>query len=334
MKNKNNILVTLSDNNRIDQAKQLFSSVYHNAGWQGDYMLLAHEVDDEKLGWFTKRGILVKRCKPLTDKLIGMMQHNPVILDKFYLFSTDFRKWKNIVFLDSDIIVRGSLDKLANIKGFAAVKAKMKFRHLFDKEISSNSVKSKTYNPKKKTFNSGLMAFSTVIIEDNTLNDLLKLYDKHKDYSLYNEESILNMFFYGTWKELPLVYNYVISYHLYKNIKLLDNKALVYHFVWLQWIKNVRPWDKENKYYSEWKTNLKKAENIEMHEIPNVKEWGSLKILYKSFFLKYISIISLNYFKITGLMKMKYHYILGNAGKFLRKRNAKLYNKIKKLKGE
>ena len=33
--NKKNLLVTLADNNYIDQAKQVFSSVYFNAGWSG-----------------------------------------------------------------------------------------------------------------------------------------------------------------------------------------------------------------------------------------------------------------------------------------------------------
>ena len=46
---KKNLLVTLADENYIDRAKQLFSSVYFNAGWKGDYMLLAHEIPEEKL---------------------------------------------------------------------------------------------------------------------------------------------------------------------------------------------------------------------------------------------------------------------------------------------
>lgn len=40
------LLVTLADSSYLDQATQLFSSVYHNAGWRGDYMLLAHEIPE------------------------------------------------------------------------------------------------------------------------------------------------------------------------------------------------------------------------------------------------------------------------------------------------
>lgn len=49
---KKNLIVTLADKNYIDQAKQLFSSVYFNAGWNGDYMLLAHEISESELRWF------------------------------------------------------------------------------------------------------------------------------------------------------------------------------------------------------------------------------------------------------------------------------------------
>jgi len=43
---KKSVLVTLADENYIYQAKQLFSSVYFNVGWRGDYMLLAHAGKD------------------------------------------------------------------------------------------------------------------------------------------------------------------------------------------------------------------------------------------------------------------------------------------------
>ena len=57
---KKNLLVTLADRNFLDQAKQLFSSVYWNAGWDGDYMLLAFKIPEQELEWFRKKRILVK----------------------------------------------------------------------------------------------------------------------------------------------------------------------------------------------------------------------------------------------------------------------------------
>ena len=57
-----NLFVTLADKNYLDQIKQLFSSIYFNAGWNGDCMLLSHEIADSDLEWFQSRGILVKKC--------------------------------------------------------------------------------------------------------------------------------------------------------------------------------------------------------------------------------------------------------------------------------
>jgi hypothetical protein len=119
---KENLLVTLADSMFVQQAKQLFSSVYWNAGWKGDYMLLAHEIPEKELKWFSNKGILIKRCKLLHDQPTSI-RCNPVALDKFYLFTPEFRKWKNIVFLDADMIVKSSLEGLTKIKGFGAVSA-------------------------------------------------------------------------------------------------------------------------------------------------------------------------------------------------------------------
>ena len=54
-KTKKNLLVTLTEKNYIPQAKQLFSSVYWNAGWKGDYMLLAHGIPEKELKWLEKK---------------------------------------------------------------------------------------------------------------------------------------------------------------------------------------------------------------------------------------------------------------------------------------
>ena len=54
-KTKKNLLVTLAGKNYIKQAKQLFSSVYWNAGWKGDYMLLSYKIPEKELKWFKKK---------------------------------------------------------------------------------------------------------------------------------------------------------------------------------------------------------------------------------------------------------------------------------------
>ena len=105
---KKDLLITLADENYIDQAKQLFSSVYWNAGWKGDYMLLAYNIPETDLKWFRNKGILVKECEAILTKSESCIGHAPfTTLSKFYLFTPEFKKWKNIIFLDGDIIVWG-----------------------------------------------------------------------------------------------------------------------------------------------------------------------------------------------------------------------------------
>ena len=112
--NKKNLLVTLADKNYVKQAKQLFSGVYFNAGWKGDYMLLSHNIPEKELKWFRKKGILIKKCKPVIK--FKKVRYSETVVSKFYLFTTEFKKWRNIVYLDGDIIVNASLDRLTKVK--------------------------------------------------------------------------------------------------------------------------------------------------------------------------------------------------------------------------
>ena len=111
-----NLLVTLANANFIDQAKQVFSSAYWPGGWDGDFLLLAHNVPEEDLDWFRNKGILVKCCSNAFSKPIG--RFSLAVYDKFRLFTPEFRQWENIVYLDGDVMVRGPLTPLVEVQGF------------------------------------------------------------------------------------------------------------------------------------------------------------------------------------------------------------------------
>ena len=91
---KENLLVTLADKNFIAPAKQLFSSVYFNAGWIGDYMLLAHEISEKELIWFREKGVIIKKCRSLIKKDIE--GYHAAVFSKFYLFTAEFKKWEQL----------------------------------------------------------------------------------------------------------------------------------------------------------------------------------------------------------------------------------------------
>jgi len=358
---KENLLVTLADKNFIQQAKQLFSGVYWNAGWKGDYMLLAHEIPEKELKWFRDKGILIKKCKSLYKRSSGnyflshWKEYPSTLFDIFYLFTPEFKKWKNIVALEADIIIRASLDKLIKLKGFWATdlldNAKLSAQFA-DNKIPE--IIKKEYNLDEPSFNPGVIAFSTDIINDNSFRDIKRLSDTYREIS-NGDEGIFNLFFYKKWKKLPFSYNvWPGRINLRFNIKRENVRGIVLHFVGGTGKDNLKPWDKEDFFYKEWKSNLDKAELIDLNNIPKGKKINSFRIfLYSSYMhiKPYLSInFSLNgfyhfYFKIKKiiiqalfLIKKLFHFLkylpdrfIGKFGIFLKKHNPNLYTKLKNI---
>lgn len=339
---KSNLLVTLADRKYINQAKQLFSSVYWNSGWKGDYMILSHEIPDNELSWFRNKGILIKECTPLNDSSLTYY-YSPVVLDKFYLFTEEFKKWKNIIFLDSDIIVKGSLEKLTRVKHFAAAQDlyfnKLSSQFFDSKQTVFNNV---TYDTDKPAFNSGVFAFNTQIITPHTFNDLNYLFKANRENFRYLDQATLNLYFYTKWEKISPLYNVFVPFHNYnipQNISII-----ILHFITCP--DHPQVWENENKYYDEWKSNLEKAEFIDLKNIPKIKDFNFLNIMLStlllnirvnnSFFLKpYIFVEHIWYLmvaKITILFKTLIHAPLrftGIIGFYMKKNFPKTYRLLK-----
>ena len=323
---KKDLLITLADRNYVDRAKQLFSSVYWNAGWRGDYMLLAYDIPERDLRWFRDKGILVRECEAIltgSDKYIG---HAPLTtLSKFYLFTPEFKKWKNIVFLDGDIIVRGSLDALAQVKGFAAVRIlnvlrtslkgsfhdrNRKNKHLF-KELESKCDLS------RPALNSGVMAFCTDIISEDDFQNIKNILLHFKDILLISEETVLNIYFYDKWQELSQVYNVCPSYEIYHSECGPDDlKGIVLHTY--SSFPGGKPWSPKSPLNAEWKSNLDKADMIDLaspqdpKRILSEKEEAEydyyLKNLHKRYFYKFYRAKIFHFYNIiyvSGVIIMK-----------------------------
>jgi len=361
---KDNLLVTLADRNYINQAKQLFSSAYWNAGWKGDYMLLAHEIPEKELKWFRDKGILVKKCRPIYEWNIGVKESRPsTVMSKFYLFTPFFKKWKNIIFIESDTIVRASLNRLSRIRGFYATDISDKSR-LLDQISDTDFFKElkEKYDLNKPSFNPGVMVFSSDIIIDKTFAELKSLSKKYRKISNYGEEGIINLYFYKKWKKLPLIYNlWPYRLNLDCGIKQENVGGIVLHFVKIENKNELRPWNSLNSFYQEWKSNLERAELIDLNNIPEGKKWGSFKIMRLSLYLRaeyYLRGLLLKIKKVIENIKDSFYrkiylrfksfliYILypklknspdrllGIMGQFIKRYNPYLYHKLKKIKNE
>ena len=274
---KKNLLVTLSDENYLEYAKQLFSSVYWNSGWKGDYMLLTHNVPEDKLVWFRNKGILIYKCEPITTAKIGKNHHPATVFDKLHLFDEYFNQWKKVIFLDTDIIVRASLDGLLSIEGFAAPNAtSLNLRKEFY-AADHNAWKElkRTYPLKGGAFCTGVFAFDTEVIEPDMFNRAKELTDRFGKLSVNGEEGVINLLFYRAWNMLPMVYN---TYPFYMDwiygIKATKVKGIILHF-----ISPKRPWNKENPFYKEWLENFQRAEDIDLSQRKEaIKIWTNEEI--------------------------------------------------------
>ena len=317
------VIVTLSDKNFIPQAMQLFSSIYHNSGWKGDYLILYQGKENDDLRWFRDKGIIVKSFSEITSR--SFAKHPPTVLGKFHLFTPEFKRWEKVLYLDADIIVEASLYKLKTVEGFNAV-PDIHFKTLGDqfnprgnglvssrKKLYENL--NRIYDVSEPAFNTGVMAFDTDIIKNfHIFDSLMDLYNKYKSIA-NSDQSILNLFFLRNWNRLPLVYN---NYFPYQRVawkpRYVHTNSIIQHFLW------DKPWTRNDRYYDKiWRNNLSSAQYIDLSaRIEPKKVWSDDEIIKQERILK-----SLNHG--TGPIK-KFFYggvdriddTLGKIGNFTR----------------
>ncbi len=274
---KKAVLAVLANKNYIDQAKQMFSAAYWKAGWKGDYLLLAHEIDPGDVSWFIEKGIIVHHCQALATsetRKVGV-----ICLSKFYMLTEYFKQWEHVVYLDTDIIIRGSIDGLLNVKGFGAchslgqtVRDELCNMDKLDKVLRENI--EEKYQLDKNAFNAGVLSFSTDIITDNIFTELVDLYKKYVDLALYDDQTIFNLYFNGIYKEMPPVYNRTVEKSHYKKINPDRFEGLLIHTVSL----GDGPWNTESIFHDEWKENLEKADEMDLLNVPKIVPWPQKKI--------------------------------------------------------
>ncbi len=327
---KSHVLVTLADKNYVNQAKQLFSSAYWNGGWDGDYLLFSYNIPEKELKWFRKKGIFIYKCKKTyNEKKIKINQFNkdyiyPIYLCKFYLFTDYFKKWENIVFLDSDIIVKASIKRLKNVQGIFFVKdlSPKLFQHFIEKKyikdleeklVFNNLIKN--YSIRENALNSGVIAFSSDIIIPGAFEKLLKFYDFYRNIIIFPEQAVFNLYFYKKWKKLPAVYN-AYSFFFSRDEKI---NAIILHT-----IMKDKAWYETSRFKKEWDENLKKAEFIDIQNPKNPeKTFSREEIILNSNKIEK---------KMLGIpLSNKIEKIFGIMGIYLKKICPRLYFLKKKI---
>ena len=292
---KKPLFVTLANKNYLEYAKQVFAGAYFNAGWKGDYMLLAHDCTQKDTKWFEKKGILVKQFKPLFSKTVT---HTPLsYLTRLYLFTPEFKKWSHIIYLDADVIVRASLDNLTQIKGFASVDdilhGKLKTELIGPKEakytrdvpkeqyFKLRKLLSQEYDLGEKKFCAGFFVFNTNVIKTNSLEKIIRIINRYQWIPTHADQFALNLYFFKKWESLPQAYDmYLLGGWNQWNLPSDKFDGIILHF-----LGRDKPWFKNNVFYKEWENNYIKADSINLKKIPKGKKWTKNKIQSFSQFL-------------------------------------------------
>ncbi len=271
---RKHLLVTLADANFIDQAKQLFSSVYFNAGWTGDYMLLYSGISQSELEWFREKGILVYEFEPLHTA--GPKRWPSTVSGKYYVFTPYFKKWDRVVFLDADIIVRGSIEKLSRVKKFTAIgeTGLLTIEEQIVKRDLNPSVNGvlekleKEYNLSQRAFNSGVFAFPSSIIQEDSFERILDIASQYNPVTEYTDQVILNLMFYKSWAALGINYNLPVHIAGFlSHIPAREMRGKILHFAGLY-----KPWHKGSPFFAQWQSNFEKAERIDLDIRPLARE--------------------------------------------------------------
>ncbi len=240
-----------------------------------------------------------------------------------FIFTPEFKKWKNIVFLDSDIIVIAPVKDLAEVNGFYAVHdlfptIKDQFRE--DQDSAWYEELKKNYSLKEKTFNSGVMAFNTELITGKTFEELKWLARKYPIVSYLGEQVFINLLFYKQWNKLPIAYNFnpFLLKHPFLTKKDPKIKGVVLHYPGSR-----KPWNERYSYYYRiWKENLDKADLI------NIKNPVSPKVNYSKAEIEKISKdINRRLFLHSPINYLD--KIVGLIGIYLKEKTPKIYSRLK-----
>ncbi len=270
------VLVTLADENYLEAARQLFACVHFDAGWDGDLLLLAHDVPEAKTAPFRERGILVHpvatwhRARP-------SLYHPPAVLSKFELFTPFFRAWKNVLYLDGDMMFWASLGRLAHVRGLHAVSDRTDLAWQFRREGPARAREDlgRRYRLHREAFNTGLLAFPTDLIRDDTRDTLRALYDRYEGLHANADQGVVNLHFAGRWKRLPDFYaalRHVPARHF--GVPKEEFRAIGRHFVGAP-----RVWEPGNPWHEEWRRSLARFEQLDARrKQPALRSWSGWEI--------------------------------------------------------
>ena len=161
-------------------------------------MLILTEDSKADVSEFRDKGIIVKKYPQPKVKKFDINYY------KYYLYTPYFKMWKNVVYLDADIIVRKDINDLTDLRGYNVASDSKPLREQFYKDKDLDD-----YDLTRESFNAGVQVFNTAdIIENNTHSDLINLTNKIGKNIKQPDQTIFNLYYYHTFNMIDSNYNF------------------------------------------------------------------------------------------------------------------------------
>ena len=230
------VIVLISDECYLDGAKSLFYNAKNEGKWDGDFCLIANNLNNYDLSDLKKFGVNILHKNNKNEFKV-----------KLNMFDVYFKRWDYVIYMDIDFMVFKDFNLFLNKYDTSSnnlivdVESHEIHEYLCQGHNSDNKENSlrelhKKYDLNKLGFNSGFISFNTKIINDETLTDLLKLDEEIKYVNNHvhpngGDQPIFNLYF----TDIHYIENHDIS-----NSVIIRENTIASHFC-----GGYKPWAKD-----------------------------------------------------------------------------------------
>ncbi|TVQ78314.1 MAG: hypothetical protein EA358_05240 [Flavobacteriales bacterium] len=260
-------LALVADESYLDYTKQVFVAARRQGCWSEDLLLIAHEISQDKLEWFIDQGVIVHHAQPI---IFSKPQENKaatwplVVYAKLNLFHPEFSRWKKIIYLDTDVLIRKDIRGLLEFNHFAAAReslnAPLEFQFVPDEVYLSAQhkklVKNLGVDLGAPSFNVGVMLIASQTNTPQQFEALCELANRMHGLAYFPEQAVLNVFFQRRWAVLPYAYNDLFVHDWFVPRKN-DHDSVILHLV-----GKPKPWESTSPYHTEWLANFRRANDL------------------------------------------------------------------------
>lgn len=259
-KRKAEVFVQVCDTKYLFYAKYLFANAKVQGKWNGDYCLIANNVDKKDLRFFSKNGIYI----------FNAFSDNPYY-SKLELFNEYFKQWTNVLYLDQDCVIYDNMSSLSkpSINQILMTQEPWSINKYFasgksDEEWGAAIASLLPDYPflENRGYSSSYLYFNTSIINNNTLSELINLKNKlasintHGHNKVGGDQPIINLYFY----------NKII--HSNNCLYWKDEQSPIHHFCHWQapWINNNYSPSLQKTYFQHYIECLLKFKKLKYYE--------------------------------------------------------------------